>query len=78
MTLNKSLPDARKSFPTPFGAHALISLSLLILAFTGGYVLAQKSEEVEWLGWPVVAKPRRGSDAGIYGRRPPSGTVHPR
>jgi hypothetical protein len=42
----------------------------MILAFTGGYVLAQKSEEIEWLGWAVVAKPRGGPDAGIYGKRP--------
>jgi hypothetical protein len=69
--MKKSLLNARRSFPTPFGVHALILLSLLILAFTGGYVLAQKGEEVEWLGWPVLARPRRGPDAGIYGRRPP-------
>jgi hypothetical protein len=69
--MNKSLSNAPKSFPHLFHTYALILLSLMILAFTGGYVLAQKSEEVEWLGWAVLAKPRRGPDAGIYGRRPP-------
>jgi hypothetical protein len=69
--MNKSLPHAPKSFPHLFRTYALILLSFMILAFTGGYVLAQKSEEVEWLGWAVVAKPRGGPDAGIYGRRPP-------
>jgi hypothetical protein len=70
VTMNETVRDAR-FFPAPLLVYAPISLLLLGLAFSGGYVLAQKSEEVDWLGWPVLAKPRGGPDRGIYGRRPP-------
>jgi hypothetical protein len=69
--MNKRVRDARRFFPTPFLPSALIWLSLLSLALTGGYVLAQKTEHVEWLGWVVVAKPSTSPNPGIHvGKRP--------
>ena len=51
--------------------YALMLLSLLSLALTGGYGLAQKPDHVEWLGWLVVAQPSTSPDPGIQvGKKP--------
>jgi hypothetical protein len=69
--MNKRVRDARRFFPTPFLPAALIGLSLLSLALAAGYVAAQKTDRVEWLGWPVVATPSTSPDPGIHvGKRP--------
>jgi hypothetical protein len=71
VAMPKRVHKVRRFFPIPFSPSALILLSLLSLTFTGGYVLAQKTEHVEWLGWLVVAKPSTSPDPGIHvGKRP--------
>jgi hypothetical protein len=67
----KRVREVRRCFPTPCLPSTLMLLSLLSLAFTGGYVLAQKTEHVAWLGWLIVARPSTSSDPGIHvGKRP--------
>ena len=56
---------------TTFFLYALLALSLVSVAWTAGYVLAQKTDKVEWLGWAVVGQPSTSPDPGIYGKRPP-------
>jgi hypothetical protein len=69
--MHKRVREVRRFFPTPVLPYALILLSLLSLAFTGGHVLGQKTEHVEWLGWPVVAHPSTSPDPGIHGGKRP-------
>ena len=47
--MNKSLLNARRSFPTLFGAHALILLSLLILALLEDTCSLRKAKRLN--GW---------------------------
>jgi len=56
---------------TTFFLYALVALCLVSVALTAGYVLAQKTDNVEWLGWAVVGQPSTSPDPGIYGKRPP-------
>jgi hypothetical protein len=59
-----------RRFTTLF-LYALAALCLISLVLTAGYVLAQKTDNVEWLGWAVVGQPSTSPDPGIYGKRPP-------
>jgi hypothetical protein len=69
--MTKRVREVRRCFPTRFLPAALMLLALLSLTLTGGYVLAQKTEHVEWLGWPVVATPSTSPDPGIHvGKKP--------
>ena len=56
---------------TTFFLYALVALFLISVAWTAAYVLAQHTDNVEWLGWVMVGQPSTSPNPGIYGKRPP-------
>jgi hypothetical protein len=45
--------------------YAFVAVLCVSMVFVTGYVLAQKAEKVEWLGWVAVAKPSTSPDPRI-------------
>jgi hypothetical protein len=43
-----------------------VTVFFVSMAFIAGYVTAQKTENVEWLGWVQVAKPSSSPDPRIH------------
>ena len=43
-----------------------VTVFFVSMAFIVGYVTAQKTENVEWLGWVQVAKPSTSPDPRIH------------
>ena len=43
-----------------------VTVFFVSMAFIAGYVTAQKTENVEWLGWLAVAKPSTSPDPRIH------------
>jgi hypothetical protein len=43
-----------------------VTVFFVSMAFIAGYVTAQKTEKVEWLGWIQVAKPSTSPDPRIH------------
>ena len=43
-----------------------VTVFFVSMAFMAGYVTAQKTENVEWLGWVQVAKPSSSPDPRIH------------
>jgi hypothetical protein len=54
MTLNKATTSV------------FVTVVFVSLAFMAGYVTAQKTEHIEWLGWVMVAKPSTSPDPRIH------------
>ena len=46
--------------------YAFVTVLFVSMAFITGYVTAQKTEKVEWLGWIQVAKPSTSPDPRIH------------
>lgn len=46
--------------------YVFIAVFFVSMVFIVGYVLAQKTENVEWLGWVEVAKPSSSPDPRIH------------
>ena len=46
--------------------YVCIAVFFVSMVFIAGYVLAQKTENVEWLGWVEVAKPSSSPDPRIH------------
>jgi hypothetical protein len=46
--------------------YVFVTVFFVSMAFIAGYVTAQKTEHVEWLGWIEVAKPSTSPDPRIH------------
>ena len=46
-----------------------VTVFFVSIAFIAGYVTAQKTENVEWLGWIQVAKPSASPDPRIHTKK---------
>jgi hypothetical protein len=46
--------------------YVFVTVFFVSLAFLAGYVTAQKTENIEWLGWIAVAKPSTSPDPRIH------------
>jgi hypothetical protein len=46
--------------------YVFVTVLFVSMAFITGYVTAQKTEKVEWLGWIQVAKPSTSPDPRIH------------
>jgi hypothetical protein len=46
--------------------YVIVTVFFVSMAFIAGYVTAQKTEKVEWLGWLAVAKSSTSPDPRIH------------
>ena len=49
--------------------YVFVAVFFVSMAFIAGYVTAQKTEHVEWLGWLQVAKPSCSPDPRIHTKK---------
>jgi hypothetical protein len=49
--------------------YVFIAVFFVSMAFIARYVIAQKTDNVEWLGWVQVAKPSSSPDPRIHMRK---------
>ena len=49
--------------------YVVVAVFFVSMVFVTGYVLAQKTEKVEWLGWIQVAKPSTSPDPRIHAKK---------
>jgi hypothetical protein len=49
--------------------YVFVAVFCVSLVFVTGYVLAQKAEKVEWLGWVMVAQPSTSPDPRIHTKK---------
>ena len=46
--------------------YVFVAVFFVSIVFIAGYVVAQKTENVEWLGWIQIAKPSTSPDPRIH------------